>query len=388
MPLVDLPLNIPDSLRRLIAKQMERLDSPEQQVLAAGSIAGAEFSAATVAAALDTPVFEVESCGDQLVQRHAFLHRAGISEWPDATKAARYGFQHAVYQELWYEQVSVSQRQDWQLRIGERLEVAYGDQVDDIAAELAMRFEQAGAPGRALPYLRQAGENALQQNGYSEAITHLTKGINVLQTLPDGPERPERELELQILLGPALMITKGHAAHDVETVYLWVRELCQQTGETPRLFPALVGLFLFYSFRAEYHTVRDLTEQMLRLAQRLDDPVAQMWAHMGMGATLSLIGEFIPAREHQEQGIALYMAHGSDQTSIVPFGMGSHSLRLIGAEAQGLGMTVFTLYHLGYPAQALQSMQMAIAFAQGRSHPFSVATVLSGCSPPLGPAPD
>ena len=379
-PLVDLPLNIPESLRRLIAKQMERLDSPQRQVLAAGSIAGTEFSAAAVAAALDTDVVEVEACSEALATRQAFLRRAGVGEWPDHTQAARYGFQHALYQELWYEQVSVSQRQQWQLRIGERLEKAYEDRTQEVAAELAIRFEQAGDAGRAIQYLRQAGENALQQNGYNEAITHLTKGLSVLKALPEGPERPEQELGLQILLAPALLISKGYAALDVETAYLRVRELCQQTGEVPRLFPALVGLFFFYGFRAEYQTVLDLTEQMLRLAQRLDDPLPQMWAHMARGSMLAMVGEFVSAREHQEYAISLYNAQRSDQTSLVPLGMGSHSLRLIGAEAQGLGMSVFTLYHLGYPTQAVQSMQLAIAFAQGQSHPFSLATVLGAAA--------
>lgn len=379
-PLDDLPLNIPESLRRLIAKQMERLESPERQILAAGSIAGTEFSAAAVAAALETDVVEVEACSEALAMRQAFLQRAGVGEWPDRTQAARYGFQHALHQELWYEQVSVSQRQQWQLRIGERLEEAYGDRTQEIAAELAIRFEQAGDAERAIPYLQQAGENALQQNGYNEAITHLTKGLSVLKALPEAPERPEQELGLQILLAPALLIAKGCTAVDVGTAYHRVRELCQQTGEVPRVFPALVGLFLFYGLRAEYQTTRDLAEQMLQLGERSDDPVLQMWAHMAMGTTLAMMGEFVSAREHQEYAISLYTAQRSDQTNVVPLGMGSHSLRLIGAEGQALGMTVFTLYNLGYPAQAVQNMKLAIAFAQGQSHPFSLVTVLSAAA--------
>ena len=127
---------------------------------------------------------------------------------------------------LEYEQVAVSQRQQWQLRIGKRLEEAYGDRTQEVAAELAIRFEQAGDARRALPYLQQAGENALQQNGYTEAIAHLTKGLSVLKTVSEAPERSERELGLQILLGPALLMTKGFVAPDVETVYHRVRELC------------------------------------------------------------------------------------------------------------------------------------------------------------------
>ena len=68
---------------------------------------------------------------------------------------------------------------------------------------------------------------------------HLTKGLEVLHTLPDTPERARQELGLQITLGPALLATKGLAAPEVERAYTRARELCQQVGETPQLFPVL-----------------------------------------------------------------------------------------------------------------------------------------------------
>ena len=314
--LADLPQTIPVSLRRLVTKQMERLENPEREVLAAGSIAGTEFSVAAVAAALDTDIVEVEACSETLARRQAFLRRAGIAEWPDNTTAARYGFQHALYQELWYEQVPISQRQRWQLRIGERLEQAYGAQTQEIAAELALRFEQAGDADRALPYLRQAGENALNQNGHTEAITHLTKGISLMKTLPEEPGHTEQELGLQLLLGPTLLMTQGFLAPDVERVYQRVRDLCQQTGETRRLLPALVGLALFYSFRADYHTTHELAEHMLQLGESSDDFTPRMWGHMVLGSTLAMTGEFrsSPATSRNRYRPVYCSPHRSEQS--------------------------------------------------------------------------
>ena len=372
--LVDLPLNIPESLRRLIAKQMEGVENSERQVLAAGSIAGREFSIAAVAAALDTDMVEIEARSERLARHEVFLQRAGFAEWPDRTHATRYRFLHAFYQELWHEQVPVSQRQQWHLRIGERLEEAYREHAQEVAAELALRFDQAGHPERAIPYLRQAGENALNQNAYTEAILHFTQGLSTLKTLPDGAEQLEQELGLQLLLGPALLLTKGSAASDVELAYRRVRELCQQTGETPRLFPALVGLFLFYGYRAECHTMRALAEQLLRIAEGADDPMLQVWGHVAIGSTLAVIGEFLIARQHLEHGMALAIAQQPNQQRAAPLGMGSHSLQLIGGEVQGLNMTVFTLWHLGYADQAVRGMQLSTTLAQGQAHPFSLAT--------------
>ena len=130
----------PESVRHVLARQRARLTPEDQQVLAAASLAGLEFSAAAVAAALETKVIQVEEHCGRLAEQQQFLRPAGISEWPDGTRAARYGFLHALYQEFWHERVSVGKQQQWHLRMGERKEVAYGKRASEIAAELALHF--------------------------------------------------------------------------------------------------------------------------------------------------------------------------------------------------------------------------------------------------------
>ena len=68
------------------------------------------------------------------------------------------------------------------------------------------------------------------------------------------------------------MATKGYAAPEVEQAYTRARELCQQVGETPQLFPVLFGLAAFHLVRGELQTARELSEQLLRLAQSVQDP--------------------------------------------------------------------------------------------------------------------
>ena len=87
------------------------------------------------------------------------------------------------------------------------------------------------------------GREPVERSANVEAISHLTKGLELLKTLPDTPERAQQELTLQIALGVPLMATKGYAAPEVEQAYARARELCQQVGETPQLFPVLWGLW-------------------------------------------------------------------------------------------------------------------------------------------------
>lgn len=258
--------------------------------------------------------------------------------------AARYRFTHWLYQHVAYQRLGAARRIQLHQRLGARGEVAYGGRVGEIAAELAVHFERGRDYRRAVPYLQQAAETALRRYAYPEAIAHLTRGLELLSTLPDSPERSQQELDMQIMLGPVLMATRGFAALEVETAYTRALEICRHIGETPRLFPALRGLWEFHQMRGEYQTARGLGEQLLSLAQSLQDPALLLVAHHVLGDTLFWLGEFAAAREHAEQGIALY---DPQQHRSLAF--------LYGGYDPGVGClckAALNLWHLGYPDQA------------------------------------
>ena len=98
----------------------------------------------------------------------------------------------------------------------------------------------------------------------------------------------------------------GYAAQEVAATYNRARALCQQAGETPELFPVLWGMWLLYHGRAEHETAREFGEQCLSLAQRLDDPVLLLEAHLALGASWFSLGQLSQAYAHFEQGIGIY----------------------------------------------------------------------------------
>ncbi len=358
---------VPESLHQLIEQQRERLSPEEQRVVEAASVAGAEFSAAAVAAGVEAEVVDVEARCEGFVRRNYWLQVRGIEEWPDGTVAARYGFLHSLYQEVMYERVTAGRRVRLHQRIGEREESAYGERAGEIAAELAVHFERGREYRRAVRYRQLAGENALRRSAHVEAISHFTRGLEVLQTLPDTPERMYQELRLQITLGVSLMVTKGFAAAEVATAYTRARELCRQVGDTPQLFPALSGLWIFYFNRAELRTARELGEQLFSLAQRVQDPAHLLPAYRALGISLAVRGEFASAREHLEHGIALY-----DPPQ-------HRSLALLYGQDPGvecLSHAAWVLWHLGYPQQALQRSHEALTLARELSYPSNLAFAL------------
>ncbi len=282
--------SIPETLRQLLERQVEQLTAAEQTLLEAASVAGVEFAVAAVAAAVDWTMEDVEERCAALARRGQFIRVCGTDAWPDGTVASRYRFLHALYRETLYERVPVGRRVRWHQQIGRRLEAGYDPQAREMAAELAEHFVRGRDTVRAVKYLYYAGEQARQRSAHQEALQHLTQGLALLAALPETPARVQQELDLQLALGPALIATKGYAAPEVEQTYARARVLCEQVGETPQLFPTLLGLLWFYQNRGALPMARELGEQLNRLAQRAAAPTSRLEAHSELGGTLVLLG--------------------------------------------------------------------------------------------------
>jgi predicted ATPase len=99
------------------------------------------------------------------------------------------------------------------------LETRFPETVETEPELLAHHYTEAGLSEQAIPYWHQAGQQAVERSANAEAIAHLTRGLEVLNALPDSPERTHRELDLQIALGAPLMATRGYAAPEVGQTY-------------------------------------------------------------------------------------------------------------------------------------------------------------------------
>jgi len=167
------------------------------------------------------------------------------------------------------------------------LEQQFPETVDTQPELLAQHYTEAGLSEQAMPYWQQAGRRASQRSAYVEAISHLTRGLELLSSLPETDEHIRQELDLQMALASALTATKGLAAPEAGHALDRARHLCQQIGETPQLLLVLGGLVPFYINRREYQMAREAGEQMLGLAQSVSDPAGLANAHIMLGNALS-----------------------------------------------------------------------------------------------------
>ena len=284
--------------------------------------------------------------------------------------ASQYQFVHALYQEVLYERVAAARRVHLHGKIGERLEAGHTNHTAELSAELAMHFERGRDYPRAVRYLEQAGKNSTQRSAYVEAEQHFAKGIRLLQTFPDTPERAQQELAIQLELGPVLIASRGFGAPEVESAYSRARQLCQQLEDSPELFLVLWGLRRFYNQRAQFKAAGELEEQLFRLAKATGDPTQLLGVQWASAVTLFWIGELRRAHERNMQSLSLYRPdlHASHVAQIgTDLGVAAYAY------------DTMTLWHLGYPDQALEQSRKGLALAQEVNHPFSLAFARS-CS--------
>jgi TOMM system kinase/cyclase fusion protein len=353
------PLAIPATLHDSLMARLDRL-ATVKGLAQLGATLGREFSYELLQAVAPWDEDTLHRGLQQLVEAE-LVYQRGMP--PQAT----YTFKHALIQDAAYQSLLRSTRQQYHQQVAQVLEARFPETCQVQPELLAHHYTQAGLMAQALPYWQSAGRRAIERSGNIEAIGHLTQGLEVLQILPDTPERTQRELTLQTALGVPLLATKGFGAPEVERVYGRARELCRQVGETPQLFPALWGLWWFYEARPQLQTARELAEQLLTLAQRQQDPALLLQAHRAMGQTMLWLGELGAARTYLEQGIAIYDPQQH------------HSLAFRYGQDPGVGLRNFAahaLWYLGYPDQALERMHEAVALARELSHPFSLAFAL------------
>lgn len=255
-------------------------------------------------------------------------------------------------------------RQQYHQQIAQTFENRFSETKETQPEIIAHHYTEAGLFAQAIPYWQKAGQRAIQRSANVEAINYLTKGLELLKTLPDTTKRAQQELTLQIALSVPLVMTKGYMAPEVENIYARARELCQQEGETLQLFRVLRGLWTFHTTRAELQTARELGKQLLSLAQNAQDPAFLLEACYTLGASLFRLGEFTAARSYLEQGIDFYDPQ-------------QHRSRA-GSDPDVLCLLhlAWTLWLLGYPDQALHRSHQALTLAQELFHPFSLAFAL------------
>lgn len=114
-----------------------------------------------------------------------------------------YLFRHALVQDAAYGSLLKQERRDLHARVGAALEALYPERRGELAAVLAMHFEQAGEVDKAVEYYVAAGGYGLERNAVKEAYDALTRATELLPAPAAADNEATRRRRVEIGLGRA-----------------------------------------------------------------------------------------------------------------------------------------------------------------------------------------
>jgi len=349
---------IPATLQDTLMARLDRLPKA-REVAQLGAVLGREFTYQMLLcfAPLEEPVLQ-NGLG-QLVDNELLYQRG-------RPPRSRYIFKHALIQDAAYQSLLKRTRQQYHQRVAALMEERFSETVEARPELVAHHFAEAGCIEKAVAYCEKAGQIALARSANVEAVTHFERGLELLMQLPETREWNERELEMQMALGPALVATRGFADAGVGGAYARAWELCQRLGDITRLPLVLRGRQVFHLLHGDLNKAREFAKQFLDLAERERDPALTVGSCHALGQTLFQLGDLIAARETVEQGIALFdpVHHRLSNWS---GGQPGEQCYLYSA---------FSLWMLGYPDQALLRSKEALALANDLQNPANLVNTL------------
>ena len=350
---------VPETIEGVLSARLDRLSEGDRGLLQVASVIGRIVSVPILEAVSHQPEAELLTALARL-RSGEFVH-----EIP-AAFGAMVMFKHSLTHEVTYRSLHEARRR----RLHGDVAAAIGRLAPETAERrpevLAYHYTQAGHAPEAIGYWHQAGQRAIQASATSEAITHLTTGLSLLETLA-GVRRTQHELGLRLTLITALGGPRGYGSPEVEESLARVRALVDELGDAPELTPVRFGLFRFYLSRAEILTALEFADHVLAAGERLGDDGLRSAGHVAVAVCRFYLGEYVRATEHIERSLALFLpSYGAHQ--LVTYG------QHLGVGAHGYLAWFATV--MGQFDRGAEEAEQAMAMAREVGHQFTLALAL------------
>ncbi len=330
-----------------------------REVAQIGAAIGREFTYRLLSAVTRQPDDRLKEALDRLVRAELMF---GRGEPPQAV----YTFKHALVQEAAYASLLRERRRTLHARIARALEGEFPEVAETQPELLAHHYAAAGLVIPAIQYYRRAAERAMAASANADAITHLTKGLELIDSLPQSAERISREIDFRLALGTPLIAIRGWTSVEAHAAYTRAKELCAGAGDTPELFRSLVGLWVYHLLQPDLETASELSRELFNLAAKLGSDDFRLLAEYVACATCCYSGRYTSVPSHAAQVRVLYEPEHHRGPKIY----------MADPAMVALGLESLALWYLGYPERASERGLAALSMDRTVSHPFSLCCAL------------
>jgi len=351
------PLRVPETLSDALMERLDRV-APSRRVAQIAAVIGREFSYDLLSAAARIDEDDMQSAL-ALLETADIVYRVGLSPF------VRFTFKHVLLCDAIYNSLLKSKRQQIHADIAAILKHDFPKLVENQPEVLAFHYQEAGNHQMGIHYWFESGQRALAHSANIEAIANFRKALQLLNALPETPERAKQEIDIQLALGIPLIAVQGYAAAETREAFSRARTLCLRLGNLPEYFQALFGVWGNSWMRARNDEALRMADEFMSRSQALNDPVLLKVAHRVMGSTLLTVGDFQSSANNFEETIRLSTG-GKEERPL-------YNLYMVEPRAASLLLLSWDLWFLGYPDQSLSRVLEALALGQGLGHPYTVA---------------
>jgi class 3 adenylate cyclase/predicted ATPase len=349
-------LRVPETLSDALMERLDRV-APSRRIAQIAAVIGREFSYDLLSAAA-----RIEKEGMQsaisLLEQADVIYRVSISPF------VRFAFKHVLLRDAIYDSLLRSKKQQIHADIAAILEHDFSKLVENQPEVLAFHYQEASNHQLAIRYWFKSGQRALARSANVEAIAIFRKALQLLNALPETPERTKQEIDIQLALGIPLIAVQGYAAAETREAFSRARSLCLRLGNIPEYYQALFGVWGNLWMSGKNSEALHMADEFLSRSRASSDPVPLMVAHRVMGSTLLTIGEFQSSANHFEEAIRLSVTRGKQPL---------YNLYMVEPQVASLLLLSWDLWFLGYPDQSLSRVSEALALAQDLGQPYTVA---------------
>ncbi len=285
-PILD---GLPRMFTRVVEAQWEALSAPAREAIEAGAVAGVQFDAATVAAALGWPLDEVEVLLGRRSERPTFLSPAGKTKTAGVV-CATYRFRHETFRGVVYDSIAPARAARLHGAIGKALAGEAGDSTSTRAGAVAEHLLLGGEHALAAEQFEKAADECVRGAAIPEAAVALERALECVGHLPASRDRDRRELRLVIRHGLTCGWLRGPADPAVAAAYERGLPLLDRVEDPEVVGPAMRGIWLLRLVRFDYRGMLEIADRMTGLAEGSRSGLFRRQAACLRGGTLCFLG--------------------------------------------------------------------------------------------------
>ena len=290
-------LAVPEGVRLVIGRRIQRLGEPSRKVLTTAAVIGRSFDLTLLEALGDVDEDAVFTALEE-------AEAAQLIRTVTAGRNVRWEFAHGLIRQTLENSLSFPRRQRAHLRVAQAMERVYGAKAERYAADLGHHLFHAGAAAdqeKAVRFLTLAGEQAMKAGAFDEALRRFGDALSILDDAED--ESPASVADLRGRRGQALR----SLGRPDEAVTEWERafegyESLADTTQAVRTAGDLIWAFLW---QARTDAAEALAHRALALLGREHD--AERSRLLGLlGFLRSVVGgEYQQARAPLDEALTL-----------------------------------------------------------------------------------